>query len=992
VSFLFGRLLALAPRASTSILFGALLGALLAAPAARAQVAPDLHWQTIDTEHFHVNFGPGLEPVARRAAGSIERAYSRLAKELHEPRGPIELTIGDNLDVSNGYATVFPSNRIVIYARPVVDATSLSFLDDWIDLVVTHELTHIFHLDRSAGWWRAAQYVLGRNPFLFPNLYTPSWLDEGIAVYYESRITGAGRIVGTDHAMIVRAMALDSTTPALNQLSAATLQYPFGQIPYVFGSLLMDYIARTQGAAKMRDFIDASAGHTIPFMLNASAKRGFGVSFDDAFRTWTDSIRRDAFSLASKNTPIRDLTASGWTADRLRWLDSGHVAYASQDGKSLPSLREVSVSGGPPRQLVVRKTLDVTAILPNGARVFAETDFTDPYTLRNDLYVEQNGNTHRLTFGARLMQPDARLAGVSGPGLDIVAVQVRPGSDRLVRVRADRGSVDIAPLTGESPDTIWSEPRWSHDGTRIAATRWTHGAESEIAILDQSGRMIKTVAHTHAVNNAPSWSADDREIYFTSDRSGRSALYRATVSDGALVRIAESATGLFENEPSPDGTQLATRHYEGDGYHIALVPAKGNFPSADSTSVLARSHRDTSVTVMTPAHTYSPLKSMLPKYWLPALEQSDDRRPMFGFLTSGTDAIARHQYEVQGTFEPRHQEPNWNFSYQYAGFGNPVLGVVTKEDWQHGTVLATNAAGVKLAAGTIARRRRTIDIALTELRPRVLSNSYISLGVETEWQDYRTEPRALISKLDTGFTTVYAYPAFFLNAGWSNARQPPLAISPEDGIHLGVSAKQRWLADDPTFTRSTSAIGVASAYKSLNLPGFAHHVLALRVAAGWEDEKSTDFFSAGGISGSTLSIAPGVTVGDPQRTFFARGFPAGVQQGTRALAANLEYRAPISLPAMGLKMLPVFLQRVSAVAYADAASAWCPYGLTESVLCTDGTPRDWMSSAGVELHLDAAVQYDVPYTFRFGTATPLAGRSYFGGGSLVVYFALGLAF
>src|ERR1035437_3918908 len=91
-----------------------------------------------------------------------------------------------------------------------------------------------------------------------------------------------------------------------------------------------------------------------------------------------------------------------------------------------------------------------------------------------------------------------------------------------------------------------------------AATRWTHGAEREIVILDAAGRVIKTVGRAHAVNNAPSWAADDRMIYFTSDRSGRSALYRATVSDGSLVRIAESATGLFENEPSPDGTQLAT--------------------------------------------------------------------------------------------------------------------------------------------------------------------------------------------------------------------------------------------------------------------------------------------------------------------------------------------------------------------------------------------------------------------------------------------------
>ena len=52
-----------------------------------------------------------------------------------------------------------------------------------------------------------------------------------------------------------------------------------------------------------------------------------------------------------------------------------------------------------------------------------------------------------------------------------------------------------------------------------------------------------------------------------------------------------------------------------------------------------------------------------------------------------------------------------------------------------------------------------------------------------------------------------------------------------------------------------------------------------------------------------------------------------------------------------------------------------------------------MASAGAELHLDTALQYDVPYKFRFGIATPLAGRRVFWGREVVaVYFAMGLAF
>ncbi len=978
------------------------IAAVAIAVRAGAQVAPNLHWETIKTEHFNVNFAPGLEPVARRAAGSIERAYGRLSKELHEPRGPIDLTIADNYDVSNGYASVFPSNRIVVYARPTVDATSLKFLDDWIDLVVTHELTHIFHLDRTGGWWRAAQYVFGRNPFTFPSLLTPSWLDEGIAVYYESRLTGAGRIVGTDHAMIARAAALEGTTPKLHGLSASTLAYPLGQTAYGYGSLLVDYMARHNGPEKMRAFVDVEAGRTIPFLLDRNAKAGFGASFSDSWREWTDSIRRDALSVASKSTPLRtplrELTVRGWTAQRLRWIDPSHIIYGSDDGRSLPALREVSAVPGATeklKRLETRNTLDITSPLSDGSRIVAQGEFVDPYTIRNDLYLEQGGTRRQLTHGARLMQPDAYLRNpitAQRPGTDIVAVQITPGADRLVIVRLNGTAVDITPITTASPDTVWSEPRWSHDGLHIAATRWVFGGESEVVILNTVGAVQASLGRARAEINAPSWSPDDRSVYFTSDRNGRSALYRATVASGALARIAESSTGLFESEPSPDGTQIATLHYRSDGYHVSLVPAVGAFPAADSISVLPPSRNDPRVSSSAAARPYSAWRSLLPTYWLPAVGTSDDKRPMFGFATSGVDVLARHRYELQLTYEPRHQEPNWNFAYQYAGLGNPILGVTTEEDWEHGTVIGTSASGQKVAAGTIARRRRIIDVALSVLRPRVTTNSYFTLGVETEWQDFRTEPRALIAKLDTGFTTVFSYPAFFINVGWSNARQPTLAISPENGVQFAVSAKQQWLSDDPTFTRNTSVIGVAKAFKALDLPGFAHHVLAFRVAAGWEDEKSLNTFSAGGISGTSLNIAPGVTLGDPQRTFFARGFPAGAQRGTRALGANLEYRLPISIPSAGLKMLPVFLQRVSAVAFADAASAWCPYGLTRSVLCANGTPHDWMSSVGAELHIDAAYEYDLPYKFRFGVASPIVGRDYFGGGNAVIYFAVGLPF
>ena len=203
-------------------LLGIVTLTLLAALRVDAQVSPDVQWRTIHTEHFQVHYSPGLEQNARRAAVNAERAYAQLSAELVEPRGPIDLVIADNVDFTNGYATPFPTNRIVIYTHPPVSASSLRFYDEWSALVITHELVHIFQLDRARGWWGFAQRIFGRSPPLMPNLYTPSWLAEGLAVYYESRLTGSGRLIGSEHRMIARASAIDGTPRRLDALSLAT--------------------------------------------------------------------------------------------------------------------------------------------------------------------------------------------------------------------------------------------------------------------------------------------------------------------------------------------------------------------------------------------------------------------------------------------------------------------------------------------------------------------------------------------------------------------------------------------------------------------------------------------------------------------------------------------------------------------------------------------------------------------------------------------------
>ena len=244
---------------------------LLARPAS-AQVDPSGAWRTLHTEHFRIHFRPSLRPRATVAAAEAERAYRLLASELHPPRGIIDLTLSDDVDTPNGFTTIYPSNRFTILLVPPVTDPALQTYDSWERLVIVHELTHVFHLDRSRGLWKTLQSVFGRAPGLFPNQYQPTWVIEGLATYYESRFTAGGRAEGSYHR---EAVAADATYGRARSPWDALLftRWPDGLAPYAYGSRYWEYLSRTAGDSVVPRFAEATAGQLIPFRVGRPLRR-----------------------------------------------------------------------------------------------------------------------------------------------------------------------------------------------------------------------------------------------------------------------------------------------------------------------------------------------------------------------------------------------------------------------------------------------------------------------------------------------------------------------------------------------------------------------------------------------------------------------------------------------------------------------------------------------------------------------------------------------
>ncbi len=969
---------------------------LLIAPApARAQLVPNDRWLTMETDHFRVHFTRPLESEARRGAVNAERAYALLATELKAPGGKVDMVIADNVGYVNGYATPFPSNRIVIFVNPPVESAELRNYDDWSVLVITHELMHIFHLDRAGGLWKFGRSIFGRHPLLFPNVFQPAWVIEGLAVYFESRLTGAGRLEGSEFYMIARAAAEANRIPRLGELSRETSRFPGGETVYAYGGLIFDYLSRTRGPGSISSFIDVTSKSIFPLSLNAKSKRAFGISFENAWRDWSDSVVRAATQVSPTVTAWRQLTNDGRYVSSPQWVNDTTLIYSAANGREVASAYTISTSGKSARH-GRRNSLGNNIPLRGGGILFAQPDYTDPFHYRNDLFVERGGRQVRLTRGARLSRPDARADG------QIVAMQIVPGSTRIVRVSPD--GREIAPITAGDSDNQWGEPVWSPDGSRIAALRLKSGGVAEIVVLDTLGRVTDVLVSERAIAGSPAWSPDGTRIFFTSTRSGISQIY-VTPSTGraAPERLSASRTGVFSPEPSPDAQMLALLDFRFDGYRLGVVPLQpGAAVNAASEPLIASPRAacvnclailppkpDASAIPVSAVRRYSPWRSLLPAYWEPIIAGSEGAGTSVGAATNGDDIIGRHAYFVSASFNTRYREADAFAAYQYNGLGQPFLNVNGEQVWEHFPVFDT--AGVDV--GDLERRSRIYGIGATIVRPRARTFASFTAGGELESRNYGTTPDTLLDRLPSVFRTSPRYPSVFASAGWSNTRRPALAISREDGVSVSATARQRWQSAsgaDP----SRSLVSVLTGYRSLDLPGFAHHVVAVRAAAGIADKRAISTFSVGGLSGGTLEVLPGTGLGGERRTFGVRGFPPSAEQGIRAFAGSLEYRVPLVAPSRRYPYIPLLVDRISLSTFADAGRAYCPGPADTAAVVCRGTRRasPWLGSIGGELDFDTALQYDIPARLRAGVAVPVVNREAGRARSVSFYATFGSSF
>ena len=861
--------------------------------AAAAQIDPSGSWRTWHTEHFRVHAKAEYSHQALVAASEAERAYGLLATELKPPRGTVDVVLGDDVDFSNGYATVFPSNRLVVYLTPPSSTLSTGPYDVWLRLVLTHELTHLFHLDRADGVWQVLQTVFGRAPGLFPNTYQPTWVTEGIATYYESRFSSAGRIRGAYHDQLLIGAARDGTWPNPADATGVNRVWPAGARPYAWGSRFFESQRQEFGDSIIPRFIDRTSRQLIVFNVD-SPNRAAGATGVAA--TW-GRLRQTA-EVAGVSSDVFERGLRVEPSPRIS-PDGRHLVYQRSDGKNATRLVIIDLSDNEVKATKRINSLAGLAWSDSGI-YFTQLDYASPVQIRSDLYLWQPAGTFsRLSRGARYSD----VFTLPGGGIGIVGLA---NGARRVFI-SDREASDVVGCPVPRADD-WGRFAVSPDGRWVAAPRhysgkwdialWPWGRPDEFRLITQDA----------ALDADPVWADGGETLLFSSERLGLPQIFVHDLVSGDTRVVTHEPTGAREPALASDGTLVYSTVF-GDGY--ALVMQRGWTPSP----VRASQETDPPYVAPSPGGAsetgYSPWGALAPRYWIPIGHDESAAGLFMGALTSGYDAIGRTTYAALAMVAPGNGRWEALLSLTHSRWRSWTLDLTAAQTWDYGGL-------------AVSSENTSVPVSFKE--------HSAELGLGHRWRRWRTAAGARVATflerdllVNDGadplpFTpSSPAYAGGKLSASVSHYDRPALAISPENGASASGLYIRRWELAGPGW--SYELRGGLTGYLALPLPGFAHWVLAGRVTAGMSGGSNPTVFAVGGESGSLLELVPGTTVGSGRRTFPLRGYDE-LGRFTRATTASLELRIPLLLAGKGVGKLPLLVDNISASLFGEIGGGW----------------------------------------------------------------------
>lgn len=916
---------------------------------------PFQNWKTLETDHFRINYRDRHLPFAQRMAAVAEKVYAKQTPRLQwEPESKTEVVIIDSYDGSNGGATVLPFNRFFIFMNAPVEGELLDN-SPWIEQVFTHEFVHILHLDQSAGGQTTLRNIFGRFFFAFPQIFSPAWVSEGIAVYEE---TDADKQFGRGQSAFYDAMMRAEYQKGFRSFSQLSYQgywgtdWPSGQV-YLYGYYFYEFLSAQYGEEKAFEYLRNWNSNIIPWRMQSRAYQVFGLNAEALWQQY-QAYLENKFEQQMARLPVVDyesVVEGGRVNANPVWMADGRFYYYREDGRHHPSLQVIDADGNDSKVTDVLEYQHID-VHPQAGVLLSRHTVCNNVDVHADLYRLRDGDWERITECGRY----PRFAW-SHSGQRIAAVHTERGLAQIA-ILDQRGTL-LQLLPPLASGEVIGHLSWSPDDRQLVAAVRREQSGWNLELLDIERSTWSPLTRNDHLEQRPRFSADGRWVYFISDHQKVMNVRRLRLSDGQVETVTRTQTAILDYSLNGDQRQLRLAEYTPDGIAIRQQPITPwgetyaglwqERPPIQSISNQA----DYSTEAFTDIADYSPLDTIAPTSWFAYLYADSDDNNWIQFILQGQDVLGFHQWQLA----PAYYFDKEEFGGSVAYIAHHRLALLAERELD---TVRDEAPGVP----GVWREETRYQAVWKQPFNRFEGTFEVDIGVGKED----------VKRILDGFGEYDSYRDNFagVSLNWSDYEKYLHSISVEDGRRIKLQAEHYDAFGDGFHQGDVYSLDWRE-YLSL----FDNHVLALRVVLGKADDTAKSF-QLGNELDELQTL--GAVIGFGRTGYTLRGYSDNQSQlaGTNLRLYSAEYRLPVGEWFDGLTSVPIGLGKAGVHLFVDHGAAW-----------DSGQDKNFYTGVGFEVRPDLLIGYS---TFKLESTLGFAKGLDDDIGETTVYLRLGANF